>query len=170
MSVLGYDSVHCHKRIWLRASQYMHFSFFGGGGEKWGMKDEKNNDRRGGLGSPPPPHTHTHREARAFWLPVISYQGHFVPRSFRTYFGHFVPSNNHFVPRPFRTHFGHFVPRSTGYEMTIRWPIRTEVILYPFWTFRTHFGHFVPSKDGWMDWRTDRQVCFDWNDKLTSYS
>ena len=29
------------------------FSFFGGGGEKWGMKDEKNND------IPP--------EARAFW-------------------------------------------------------------------------------------------------------
>ena len=28
-------------------------SFFGGGGEKWGMKDEKNNDRRGCLGSPP---------------------------------------------------------------------------------------------------------------------
>ena len=26
------------------------FSFFGGGGEKWGMKDEKKNDRRGGLG------------------------------------------------------------------------------------------------------------------------
>ena len=26
------------------------FPFFGGGGEKWGMKDEKkNNDRRGGL-------------------------------------------------------------------------------------------------------------------------
>ena len=33
------------------------FSFFGGGGEKWGMKDEKNNDRRGGLRPP---------EARAF--------------------------------------------------------------------------------------------------------
>ena len=27
------------------------FSFFGGGGEKWGMKDEKNIDRRGGLGA-----------------------------------------------------------------------------------------------------------------------
>ena len=35
------------------------FSFFGGGGEKWGMKDEKNNDRRGGLGSKAP-------ETRAF--------------------------------------------------------------------------------------------------------
>ena len=32
----------------------MHISsclqFFGGGGEKWGMKDEKINDMRGGLG------------------------------------------------------------------------------------------------------------------------
>ena len=27
------------------------FSFFGGGGKKWGMKDEKNNDRRRGLRS-----------------------------------------------------------------------------------------------------------------------
>ena len=31
------------------------FPFFGGGGEKWGMKDEKNNDRRGGLGGEAPP-------------------------------------------------------------------------------------------------------------------
>ena len=30
------------------------FSFFDGGCEKWGMKDEKNNDRRGGLGAKPP--------------------------------------------------------------------------------------------------------------------
>ena len=30
------------------------FSFFGGGGEKWGMKDEKNNDGRGGLGGKAP--------------------------------------------------------------------------------------------------------------------
>ena len=39
------------------------FSFFGGGAEKWGMKDVKNNDRRGGLGGRSPP------EARAFWMP-----------------------------------------------------------------------------------------------------
>ena len=99
---------------------------------------------------------------------------HFVPRSFRTHFvvisyllfGHFVPSNNHFVPRSFRTHFGHFVPRSIGYEMTVWWSIRTQVISYPFWSFRTHLGHFVPSKDGWIDGHT----CFDWNDKLMSYS
>ena len=41
-------------------------SFFGGGGEKWGMKDEKINDMRGGILMPekemeiifvtPPPH------------------------------------------------------------------------------------------------------------------
>ena len=29
-------------------------SFFGGGGEKWDMKDEKINDMRGGLGAKPP--------------------------------------------------------------------------------------------------------------------
>ena len=52
---------------------------------------------------------------------VISYPGHFLPTLVISYllFGHFVPSNNHFVPRSFRTHFGHFVPRSAGYEMTI---------------------------------------------------
>ena len=86
------------------------------------------------------------------WLPVISYPGHFVLTLVISYllFRLFVPSNNHFVPRSFRTHFGHFVPKSTGYEMTIWWSIRTQVIPYPFWSFRTHFGHFVPSKDGWM--------------------
>ena len=82
-------------------------------------------------------------------LPVISYRGHFVLTLVISYlhFGHFVPSNNHFVPRSFRTHFGRFVPRSAGYEMTLWWSIRTQVISYPFWPFRTHFGHFVPSKD-----------------------
>ena len=100
-------------------------------------------------------------------LPVISYPGHFVPTLVISYllFGHFVPSNNHFVPRPFRTHFGHFVPRSTGYEMTIWWSIRTQVISYPFWSFRIHFGHIVPSKDGWMDGltngRKDRRVLIE---------
>ena len=96
-------------------------------------------------------------------LPVISYQGHFVPTLVISYllFGHFVPSNNHFVPRSFRTHFGHFVPRSTGYEMTIWWSVRTQVISYPFWSFRTHFRHFVPSKDGWIDERTDRRVLIE---------
>ena len=29
-------------------------SFFGGGGEKWDMKDDKINDMRGGLGAKPP--------------------------------------------------------------------------------------------------------------------
>ena len=33
------DGVHCHQRIWLRASQHMHISSFSGGGsKKWGMK------------------------------------------------------------------------------------------------------------------------------------
>ena len=54
----------------------------------------------------------------ALRFPVISYPGHFVPKSFRTFFGHFIPSNNHFVPRSFRTRFVHFVFRSNGYEMT----------------------------------------------------
>ena len=65
---------------------------------------------------------------QSFRTQVISYPGHFVPTLVISYllFGHFVPSNNHFVPRSFRTHFGHFVPRSTRYEMTILWSIRTQ--------------------------------------------
>ena len=42
---------------------------------------------------------------------------HFVPRSFRTYFGHFVPSNNHFVPRSFHTQFGHFIISSQSLNL-----------------------------------------------------
>ena len=44
---------------------------------------------------------------------VIPYPGHFVPTLVISYqlFGYFVPSNNHFVPRSFRTYFRHFVPR-----------------------------------------------------------
>ena len=40
------------------------FSFFGGGGEKWGMKDVKNNDRKGDLGASPPPPKPEHFDAR----------------------------------------------------------------------------------------------------------
>ena len=107
-----------------------------------------------------------------FRTQVISYPGHFVPTLVISYllFGHFVPSNNHFVPRSFCTQvisypFGHFVPRSTKYEMTILWSIRTQVISYPFWSFRIHFGHFIPSKDGrmdgWIDERTDRRALIE---------
>ena len=78
-------------------------------------------------------------------LPVISYPGHFVLRSFRIIlvislplFGHFVPSNNHFVPRSFRTHFGLFVPSSTGYEMTFESQFVPK-------SFRTYFGHSIPT-------------------------
>ena len=87
---------------------------------------------------------------QSFRTQVISYPGHFVPTLVISYllFGHFVPSDNHFVPRSFRTHFDHFVPSSTWYEMTIWWSFRTQVISYPFWSFRTHFGHLM---DGWMD-------------------
>ena len=104
---------------------------------------------------------------QSFRTQVISYSGHFVPTLVIAYllFGHFVPSNNHFIPRSFRTHFGHFVPRWTGYEMTIWWSIRTQVISYPFWSFRTQFGHIVPSKDGWMNGltngRKDRRVLIE---------
>ena len=109
---------------------------------------------------------HTSIGCQSFRTQVISYPGHFVPTLVISYllFGHFVPSNNHFVPRSFRTRFGHFELRSTGYEMTIWWSIRTQVISYPFWSFRT------AKMDGWIDELTDRQACFDWNDKLTSYS
>ena len=94
------------------------------------------------------------------WLPVISCLGHFVPTLVISYllFGHLVPSNNHFVPRSFRTHFGHFVPRSTGYEMTIWWSIRTQDVSYPFWSFRT--------QQRWMH----GEACLNRNHKLTSYS
>ena len=99
--------------------------------------------------------THHRSHCLRNWLPVISYPGHFVPTLFNSYllFGHFVPSNNNFVPRSFRTHFGHFVPSSAGYEKTIWWSIRTQVISYL-------FGHFVPIlviwwMDGWIDERAD---------------
>ena len=67
---------------------------------------------------------------------VVLYPGYFVPKSFRTLFGHFVPNfgqfvhiNNHFVSRLFRIHFRNY---QTGYKMT-RWCfIRIQVISYPF--------------------------------------
>ena len=102
--------------------------------------------------------------------PIISYPGHFVPKSFipfwsfRTQFFHFVPRNNHFVPSLFRTHFGHFVPSSTGYDFvpsSTGYEMTFRVISYlshfvPIWSFRTYvisylgyfvkkFGHFVSS-------------------------
>ena len=77
---------------------------------------------------------------RGRWLPVISDPGHFVPTLVISHllFGYFLPSNNHFVPWSFHTHFGHFVIRSTGYEMTIWWSVRTQVILYLLWSFHTY--------------------------------
>ena len=109
---------------------------------------------------------------QSFLTQAISYPGHFVPTLVISYllFGHFVPSNNHFVPRSFRTHFGHFVPRSSGYEMTICWSFRTQVISYPFYisypfrSFRTQQRWMGGLTKG----RTDGQACFDWNNKLTS--
>ena len=70
--------------------------------------------------------------------------GRFVPRSFHTslvisypLFDNFVHSNNHFLPRSFRTHFGHFIPSSTGYEMIFESQFVPK-------SFHTYFGHFVP--------------------------
>ena len=64
MFVLAYDQVTVctatKKNLTEGISAYAYlfmFSFFGGGGEKWGMKDEKNNNRRWGLAG---------EEARAF--------------------------------------------------------------------------------------------------------
>ena len=62
MSVLAYDQVTVYtalpqKNLTEGISAYAYLfmsSFFGGGGEKWGMKDEKNNNRRGGLGAKTP--------------------------------------------------------------------------------------------------------------------
>ena len=115
-------------------------------------------------------------EYRFEGLLVISYPSHFVPTLVISYlrFGHFVPSNNHFVPRSFRTHFGHFIPRSTGYDMVgDSYPshfVPILVIWYPFLVIS------CPAKmDGRTDGRTDAlttdgQECFDRNNKLTSYS
>ena len=61
-----------------------------------------------------------HFVPRSFCTQVISYYfDHFVPRSFRTHFSLFVPSStgyemtfeSHFVSKSFHTYFGHFVPR-----------------------------------------------------------
>ena len=47
--------MYCHKRIRLRASQHMHISsYFSGGGETWGMKDEKFIIGEGVRGAKPP--------------------------------------------------------------------------------------------------------------------
>ena len=82
---------------------------------------------------------------------TISYPGHFVPILVISYLGQVGTKwlyGGQFVPKSFRTLFGHFVP-----ILVISYPAR----MY-----------------GWMDWRTDGrtdgQACFDWNDKLTSYS
>ena len=100
------------------------------------------------------------RSVQSDRLPVISY-----PVILYLPFGHFVPSNNYFVPRSFRTHFGHFVPRSTEYQMTTWWSIRTQVISNPFWSFRT--------QQRWMDeltnGQTDRRVLIEMIKHLTLY-
>ena len=59
--------MHCHKRMTEGISAYAYlfmFSFFGGGGEKWGMKDKKNNDRRGGVWGGAAPQKPEHFDAR----------------------------------------------------------------------------------------------------------
>ena len=48
-----------------------------------------------------------------------------------------TPNRANIVPRSFRTHFGHFVPSSTGYEMTFECQFLPK-------SFYTYFGHFVP--------------------------
>ena len=96
---------------------------------------------------------------------------HFVPRSFRTYFS--------VISYPVTTisYLGHFVPNlviSYLGQLGTKWLYGGRFVLK---SFRTLFGHFVPilvisypaKMDGWVDWRTDGQACFDWNDKLTSY-
>ena len=78
---------------------------------------------------------------------TISYPGHFVPILVISYLGQLGTKWLHggqFVSKLFRTLFGHFVP--------------ILVISYP------------AKMDRWIDERTDGQACFDWNDKLTSYS
>ena len=101
---------------------------------------------------------HTSIGCQSFRTQVISYPGHFVSTLVISYllFGHFVPSNNHFVPRSFRTPFGHFELRSTGYEMTIWWSVRTR-------SFRILFGHFVQQRwmDGLTNGRIDRRVLIE---------
>ena len=84
-------------------------------------------------------------------LTTISVSGHCVPILVILYLGQLGTKWVHggqYVPKLFRTLFGHFVP--------------ILVISYP------------AKMNGWIDERTDRrtdkQACFDWNDKLTSYS
>ena len=94
-----------------------------------------------------------------FGVIVISYPGHFVPKSFRTVLVISYPLL--FSIWSFRTQFGHFVPisypvwsfRSYFYYFLEKpfWSFRTyfllfhtQVISYPK-SFRTHFSHFVPG-------------------------
>ena len=92
------------------------------------------------------------------WYSVISYPGHFVPKSFRTIlvisypllfsiwsfrtqFSYFVPIS--YPVWSFRTYFYYFLENRFGHFVPIFLLFRTQVISYPK-SFRTHFSHFVP--------------------------
>ena len=96
--------------------------------------------------------------------PVISNQGHFVPKSFRTqvisyHFGHFVPTFifNLVISYPvwsFRTHFVLSLVISYLLLLSSRkpfWSFRTYFLLFRTQDiscpklFRTNFSHFVPK-------------------------
>ena len=84
---------------------------------------------------------------RANSLVHLSISDPFVSGSFRTIlvisyplFSNFVPSNNTFVPRSFRTHFGRFVPSSPGYELTFQSEFVPKSLCTYFWSFRTKGG------------------------------
>ena len=72
---------------------------------------------------------HRYRGNRSFRTQVISYPGHFVPKSFRTILVISYPLL--FSIWSLRTEFGHFVP-----------------ISYPVWSFRTYFYYFLKNRFG----------------------
>ena len=53
----------------------------------------------------------------SFYFTKCLHGGQLVPKSFRTQFGHFVPTSDGWIDGSI--HFDHFVPRSNGYEMTV---------------------------------------------------
>ena len=75
---------------------------------------------------------------------ILMVASHFVPRSFRTYFGHFLHTFGHFVPRNNHSYPGHFVPIlviSYLGKLSTKWLYGGQFVPK---SFRTLFGHFVP--------------------------
>ena len=118
---------------------------------------------------------HDARFIRAVRLhPVAS---HSVPRSFRTQVTSYLLWSFHtyvlIISNPkttisYPSHFVSILVITYLVQQGTKWLYGGQFVPK---SFRTLFGHFVPILViWWMDGLTNGRTCFDWNDKLTSYS